>query len=69
MKDKIWTVIFLSPSPGVISIPPRLVIEAQTCDEQNGALVFRDGDSLSVKAIVASGTWRIAEIEDEAKNK
>jgi hypothetical protein len=29
----------------------RVTVKARTCDEQNGALVFRGGSNLSIKAI------------------
>ncbi len=63
MKETSWQVTFISQSPGIIKAPERVMIKARTCDERNGALIFKSGDSLSIEIIIARGQWMMVEKE------
>ncbi len=67
LVDLSWEVTMLKPSPEVMKAPNlttfRTTFRAQTCEEQNGALVFRGGDHLSIKVILAAGQWVMVEKE------
>lgn len=63
LTPKIEKIMKGLPKVGIITI------EAQTCDESNGSLIFRDGDNLSInlsiKLIIAAGQWIMVEREGE----
>lgn len=63
--DKLWVVTMLSPSPGTLKAPEPITLRAETCDVEDGALIFRDGDHLSTKVIIAAGLWEMVEKEME----
>jgi hypothetical protein len=65
MKGTLWMVTFLSQSPGAIKPPPNVIVRAHVCEEQNGALVFRSGDHLSIKMIIARGQWLLVRRQSE----
>lgn len=70
MSEKLWAVTLTPEIQRVIKGPPKselIAVKAQTCDEQNGALVFRGGENLSIKLIIAAGQWVM--VEREAKDK
>jgi len=61
MMETLWVITFLSQSPGVIKAPRNKTVSARTCEESNGALLFRSGDNLSIKTIIARGQWLAVE--------
>ncbi len=70
MIEPLWLITMLSLSPGNIKAPKSLSIRAVSCDEQNGALVFRGGAHSSIKAIVAAGVWlQVERVEREVESK
>lgn len=61
--EKQWAVT-LSPL-SVYGDMKDVRIEAQTCEEQNGALIFRGGQHLSVTHMVAAGRWLVVRQEED----
>ena len=63
--DPLWVVTMISPEPGVLTPPAPVKIQAQMCLESNGALIFGGGSNASIKTIIASGQWLMAEKEEK----
>lgn len=64
--ESLWTVILTPKIEKTMKELPKVgitTIEAQTCDESNGALIFRGDNNLSIKTIIAAGQWIMVERE------
>lgn len=68
--ETLWTITLTPAVQRIIKGQPKsdvMAIAARTCDEQNGALVFRGGKNLSIKVIISAGQWIM--VEKEAKDE
>jgi hypothetical protein len=67
MTEPIWLVTLHPKVEKIIKGLPKaeaITVTANTCDiVANGALVFRGGNSLSIKVIIAPGQWIMVEKE------
>lgn len=69
MTEILWLITLVSKAERVIKGPPKtekITVNAQSCDvRRNGALVFRGGNNMSIKVIIAPGQWLMVEKEQD----
>jgi hypothetical protein len=67
MTEQMWLITFHPKVERIIKGPPKaeeVTVKASTCEvTPSGALVFRGGNNLSIKMIIASGQWIMVEKE------